>query len=640
MEALSVKNKLCRFAPLLAVLLLLWAAPALAREVITNFEDTVRISADSSLEVTEAITFNVENIQIRHGINRKFPVAYRDRDGNTVRVGFDMKSALLDGREIPWQTSESDGFVNVRIGDADVYIPAGLHTFTIRYSTTRQLGFFEDHDELYWNVTGNEWTFPIKKASCRAALPGRGFGQSFNSVEWYVGAYGQKGQKSEAKADADKTVTTTRELGEGEGLTVVYTWPKGLVTPPPPPARDNEKAQGIIGAIVLTLMLGWLLFAWNSWGRDPARTVIPLFRAPDGESPGFMRYVRDLQTDKIAFTAAVLGLAVKGALKIEEQEGTKVLFIRTKGKYILRRTQNGVKDLQPEEDWLIQQLFSGGLAETLVIDDANAGILRGAMSGLGMKFGARKKELFSNNSRLMLPAVLIYFLGVAALYPFSGEFPANMAVCGVAGAFVLLAGMGHSKAANTGGQNVKQSAARLLIPLFGALVAGVILAGFDYRPFTELLFLAAAAVFSVMKPLMGARTPKGSQLLAAAEGLAMYMKTAEKHRLEMLNPPEETPELFEKLLPYALALDAAETWGNRFADVLEKAQYQPNWYVGPDPFIFMTMGGFNGFASGLTNSISSGMTPQQTASVPGSTSGFGGGGFSGGGGGGGGGSGW
>ena len=636
--AFAMKKK---FVCLLLTSLLLFcgAAAAYAREVITDFASTVRISADSSLLVTEEITFNVENVSIRHGINRKFPTEYRDKDGNRVRVGFKVHKALLDGREISWQTGEDGDYVNVRIGDADKYIPTGFHKFTIVYTTTSQLGFFEDHDELYWNVTGNEWAFPVKKVSCRVSLPGRGFGQGFNSVEWYVGAYGEKGQKSDAAEDADRTVTTTRELAAGEGLTVVYTWPKGLVTPTPPPAQDNEKAQGAVGAAVLAAVLGWLLFAWNRWGRDPARTVIPLFHAPNGESPGFMRFARDLQTDRIAFTAAVLGLAVKGALRIEEQAGAKILFIKTKGKYVLHRVKTDVPGLQPEEDWLMKQLFPGA-EDSLSVDDENANILRGAMTGLRMRFEGRRKELYTTNGLLMLPAVLIYFLGVGALYPFSGEFPLNMAVCGTVGALVIMiAATLKSKSANTGGQNARQFAARLLPPLACAMIGSSIVYSGGGHPFTVLLFMAAAAAFSVMRPLMASRTKSGSELLAGAEGLALYMETAEKNRLEMLNPPEETPELFEKLLPYALALDTAKTWGNRFADVLGKAQYKPNWYAGPDPFIFMTMGGFDGFATGLTGSMNSSLTPHQTL-APGSSSGFGGGGFSGGGGGGGGGSGW
>jgi uncharacterized membrane protein len=136
---------------------------------------------------------------------------------------------------------------------------------------------------------------------------------------------------------------------------------------------------------------------------------------------------------------------------------------------------------------------------------------------------------------------------------------------------------------------------------------------------------------------MVSRTPKGSNILSEAEGLKLYMDTAEKERLEMFNPPDETPELFERLLPYALALDVAKTWGNRFEKVLTQAGYKPEWYSGPSPFLFLNGTGLNDFSSSLGNSIGQSMAPR---SAPGTSSGMGGGGFAGGGGGGGGAKGW
>jgi uncharacterized membrane protein len=125
-----------------------------------------------------------------------------------------------------------------------------------------------------------------------------------------------------------------------------------------------------------------------------------------------------------------------------------------------------------------------------------------------------------------------------------------------------------------------------------------------------------------------------------AEGMRLYMKVAEQERLNVLNPPDKTPELYEKLLPYALALGVEQEWSEQFADVLAKAQaegYHPSWYVGPGFYA----GGFSSFGSSLGNSFSSAIS--SSAVAPGSSSGFGGGGgggFSGGGGGGGGGGGW
>jgi uncharacterized membrane protein len=109
----------------------------------------------------------------------------------------------------------------------------------------------------------------------------------------------------------------------------------------------------------------------------------------------------------------------------------------------------------------------------------------------------------------------------------------------------------------------------------------------------------------------------------------MFITAAEKHRLEMMAPPEETPRLFETLLPYAFALDAAETWANRFRNVLAAANYTPSWYRG-DLNTFTTAAGAAAFTSGFSGAVSSGTR----------SSGSGGSGSSGGGGGGGGGRGW
>ncbi len=167
--------------------------------------------------------------------------------------------------------------------------------------------------------------------------------------------------------------------------------------------------------------------------------------------------------------------------------------------------------------------------------------------------------------------------------------------------------------------------------LLSVLVFSVFGAGMIFIPLSA---LAVAVIIVVFNELMTVRTPEGNQVLAEAEGLAMYMGTAEKHRLEMFNPPEETPEVFETLLPYAFALGVAETWANRFADVLKERQYQPEWYSGTDIASFYTGATIANMTSAVSGAIAS-------ASVaPGSESGSGGSGSSGGGGGGGGGGGW
>jgi len=124
------------------------------------------------------------------------------------------------------------------------------------------------------------------------------------------------------------------------------------------------------------------------------------------------------------------------------------------------------------------------------------------------------------------------------------------------------------------------------------------------------------------------------------EGFKLFLSVAEKERLNLLNPPERTPELFEKYLPYALALDVEVQWTEQFAEIMAQAAaagaaYAPVWYSGRswDGYAFTD------FSSGLGGSFSGAIASSSAA--PGSSSGFsGGGGSSGGGGGGGGGGDW
>lgn len=624
------------------IMLLLSVLPAFSAEVLKNFDVAVQINKDSSIYVTENITANVENININRGIIRAFPVEYEDKNGRRVTVGFDVDEVLLDGASVPWEVSDSGRYKALRIGDSNRIIPRGLHTFTIKYTTTEQIGFYENYDELYWNVTGNQWTFPIINSTVKVSLPDRPYGEDFSSAEWYVGAYGEKGNPRDAKLGKSKSISITRPLMSGEGYTVVYTWPKGIVTPPPPPKTDNEKAQAVIGAITLLAMAGWFGYAWRKWGKDPdRRAVIPIFTPPDGESPAFLRYARDLKSDSTSFAALVLNLAVKGALSIEEIKGKDGFFTTGKSTFVLHAKDKDPKKLKPEEDIVMMHLFPGG-AESISLDNSNGDLVSDAISGLGRAMRKRTKELYSDNAVKCLPGVLIYIAGVASLYPFSGDYPLNFTLCGICGAIMIFIGMRKTKkAANSGGQKTAQFIGRILPPLLIAFFLSVLFVDFDEPPYTLILFTLSAMVISVMKPIMGSRTENGNEMLNAALGLSLYMTTAEKERLEMFNPPTETPELFEKLMPYALALDAAKTWGNKFEKVLAEADYKPTWYTGPGSYgMFLYGSGMGNFYNSLAENISESLVSETTMSAPGGGSGFGGGGFSGGGGGGGGGSGW
>lgn len=628
-----------RWQPLFIALVVFAAAfsaiSAGAAEVIEDFHSTIAVRSDSVLEVEEKILINVENVSIKHGIIRHFPVRYRDNDGRAFNVGFDVKSVTLDGESVPCSISYKGAYAHVRIGDANTIISRGPHTFVIKYETSRQVGFFEEYDELYWNVTGNEWDWPIEKASCTVSLP-QGSGGAvvpFNSVEWYVGVYGAKGNVSDAVLVGSDRVETTRALAKGEGITVVYTWQKGIVTEPPSPHGD-EHLQSIIAIAAFVLSCVWFVFSLARRRGNPAPTVIARFYPPEGASPAFVRYIKSMRSDGMSMSANIVGLAVKGVLRIEEHENSSFLA-KTKTFTIVKLESDA--ELTRDEEAMLMRLFPSGM-ESLTISRRYARILSSASNALHRAVTSLGAGLINNNLGLCATGALIFIACLASTLPFTGDSIETTVVSGFAGGVVMLVGcMRPVLPEHTFGSRLRECFIAILPALIAGFVVTSVFGGVKSQIMIALPFVAAAAVTSLLHVFSTTRTERGAQLDSEVKGLYLYMSVAEKDRLEMLNAPEDTPEVFERLLPYAMALGVAKTWGNRFASVLERAKYSPRWYAGPSPYLFVAHGGIGAFSNAVGSGVARGATAGRAPSL---SSGAGGRGSSGGGGGGGGGSGW
>ena len=247
---------------------------ARASEEILSFDSTIEVLADSSMQVTETLRVRAEGEQIRRGIYRDFPTDYRDRLNNQIRVGFEVLGVTRDGEREPYFTEKYANGVRVYIGRADRQLPPGEYEYALTYRTNRQLGYFADHDELYWNVTGNGWGFPIQSASASITLPA-GVPQSAIAIEGYTGPFGATGQDYTARVVGDSlaSIRTTRPLMPSEGLTVVVSWPKGVVPQPTATQRAGWLLDDNLGLIIalggLATMAAYLYFAWSRYGRDP-----------------------------------------------------------------------------------------------------------------------------------------------------------------------------------------------------------------------------------------------------------------------------------------------------------------------------------------------------------------------------------
>ncbi|HEY6986360.1 MAG TPA: DUF2207 domain-containing protein, partial [Rhodanobacteraceae bacterium] len=338
-----------------------FAHVAIAEERILEFHSDITVAADASMQVSETIRVHAEGDNIRHGIYRDFPTEYRDRYGGQVHVDFEPESVTRDGNDEPFHTSGLSNGERVYFGSEDTLLAPGDYTYVFRYRTTRQLGFFDDHDELYWNVTGNGWDFRIETASADVTLPGA-IAPSELRVEAYTGAQGAKGHAYTANADAPSHATfrAARALAPREGLTIVVGFPKGIVAAPTKEQRARWFAHDYGAALVLGigLVLLWMydLVEWLRVGRDPKPgVVIPEYEAPAGFTPGALRHLERMGWDDRCVAADLVDLGVRGAIRIRENSGT----------YTLERASATADALPPLENALREALLGGGKTLTL-----------------------------------------------------------------------------------------------------------------------------------------------------------------------------------------------------------------------------------------------------------------------------------
>jgi hypothetical protein len=215
-------------------------APPPVREQMISYDSDITVNPDSTLLVRENLKVFATGAQIKHGIYRDFPTRYTDRFGNPYIIHFEVVSLERDDLPEDFHLERLANGLRIYMGKSSELVSPGQHTYTLTYSVDREIGFFPDHDELYWNVTGNGWVFPIQEVSVIVHLP-RGIAQGAIMVDAYTGRQGSVGGDYTASADSRSNATfrTTLTLEPSEGMSIVARWPKGFVHPP----TDEQEHQ-------------------------------------------------------------------------------------------------------------------------------------------------------------------------------------------------------------------------------------------------------------------------------------------------------------------------------------------------------------------------------------------------------------
>ena len=647
-------TRLCGF--FLALCLLLCATAVTAAEIITNFDQAIALHRDGSMRVVETISVNAEGRDIRRGIFRDFPLTMTDANGREIEVDFKVVSVERDGQPEDWRSERIQGGERIYIGNADRILNPGSHVFRITYDTDRQIRYFDDHEELYWNVTGNGWLFPIINAKATVTLPD---GVEPQQLAFFTGPLGATGKNASASAQGNiVTFVTARPLGVAEGLTIAVKLAKGTITPPSASQqwswffRDHLDSSIAIGGLIVLFI--YYMRSWVRVGRDPPPGVmVPRWDPPDGVSPALVNYIDNRGFSGAGWTAlsaTAIDLAVRGYVVLDD----------LKEKVVIRPTGKAAgSNLGGGEKVLMQAV---GPFSPLVIDKENGE----AVQRLGSKFRSaierdHRDEYYKANALYIIVGIALSVLILACIIIF-GRLHENavplILAPGFLSIFVTIFASMIGRRFRRHNAGLGQRIISVLISVFFGFILVSFLVnavGPALVPLWEAgelpLTAGIVGIFAlnvVFYFLMGAPTPLGRKMMDGIAGLRQYLTLAERDRMNMQGAPQMSPQHFEKLLPYAVALGVEKPWSSAFetwlataAGATVAAAYAPLWYSGN-----FNPGNIGGTIGDFSSSMASTIASTIPAPVSSSSSAFsgggggGGGGSSGGGGGGGGGGGW
>jgi hypothetical protein len=507
-------------------LLLLAAAPAAAERSLVIERFAVTIDVDRSGDITVEERIRARFTGTWNGLFRTIPIQYRGPQGSNYTLRLDL-GAVTDDTGTPLRHESSRERHNRKI---KIWVPGAAdatRTVVVRYRVGNGLRFFDEHDELYWNVTGDEWDVPIEHASALVRLPE---GVSNVRATAFSGVYGSTERATATVSGNTVRAEGSRPLSFREGLTIVAGWNPGVVDRP----TAVETAAGYVYSNLPLVIPPVVLFAmWRLWrarGRDPELAPIAArYEPPDGLTPAEVGTLVDGTPDMRDITATIVDLAVRGYLHIEERktEGFFGLFASDDYRFTLKRPRQDWAALRSHEHSLLNAMFSGG--------------------GDWVDLSDLKNKFYKH-----LPRLKDGLYGMLVSRGYYTKRPDRVRLLYMAGGAVV------------GGLLAWGSGA--LMVFFGMQPAAGIVAG-----------VLSGLIIVAFGWYMPSRTPGGTRELEKVLGFQEFLSRVEGDRLARM---ASTPRMFEEFLPYAMALGVEETWAKAFEGIYREP---PQWYTGSGP---------------------------------------------------------
>lgn len=623
-----------------------------ALEEILKYDVRIHIFKNGNMLVTESIMVNAEGREIRRGIYRDFPRYFEGDGGTSLKENFDIVSVMRNGQEEPYHTQIVNGWKRILIGQEDVFIPRGQHLYEIRYETDRQIGFLDDGEELYWNAIGTDWNFPIRESQVVVKLEDGGV---FNGFEFFTGAHGSTDKNARAVVAAKGHIVSfelTQPLAPREGFTIVAKMPRGTIDEPTDAQVRSwflrDFGHIVVAAVTFAIVSLYYIIAWIMIGRDPKGSRIEQRKTLSlGISPALTHYINNkgrIDGGWTAISAAILSLAIKKQIRIEKDGDDPVL---------VKDEADGIHRLPVGEAAIMKMIMK---KPRFALNKSNGSSVATLKSNFQSAIEDEHRGVFyEHNSKWIWIGIALSIIGVLSTLIFNADGFFSLLISAIVSAifsaflvpiYFLINRLWRAQS------TFWKVLGLSLVGIFGFLLvsffAAFILALFEEtQSWIEFAFVGAVvgliALNIIFYKLMGRPTALGAEMMNQIKGLRMHLENYHEQRMNLNDVPDMSIKYFEKLLPFAVALEVEKPWSDAFEQWFKSAasvasgikEYDPYW----DRHRWYRTRHRSGrshsdFGSQMASSLSSAMPK------PKSSSSSSGGGFSGGGGGGGGGGGW
>jgi Predicted membrane protein (DUF2207) len=550
---------------------------------VSLFRADVTVQEDATLDVREEIFLNPAGRYYRYGFIRQLPIAPADRwdekyvgqyrPDNGIRIK--ILQVNEGGSPVEYVQGQGYGYQQLRIGPQNVPLSEGQHHYVIHYIVYSALSIGAGRDTLYWNAVGHERTDPVAEAVLSIHLPATVPPAAAQVIGSRVGGRGVSNKRTaetqlEQLHDAPGTITyRATHVGPRQSLSVAVTWPSGYVHAP---AMSFLGPEAWLVAAPLLLFLYYSI-AWICVGAEPKPgAVVTRYEPPQGLSAAALRFVLTTGSDGRSFAAVIAALASRGCLSVEPQAG----------KYKLSRLMSDLAaeaKLATEESRVLKMLFEDGPAVVLTpaMDQRNT-----AQNGRYV-FAIQDELNKSLQGRYFTRHSGIIVVGVLATVAAAFLFAARATGRDASGAFFfttwalgagLMIGLLLEVAFWPACKTALRSAGGWERLLPGAAAAGAFIWGVVYmlRKLAEGVSLAFALMLAglilvnlVWGPQFKRRTVQGRQLLDEIAGFRLFLEKVEQDRFDKLNAVDDAPQMLDEHLPYAIALEVKEAWGDHLA---------------------------------------------------------------------------